>query len=221
MRTAVCASVAALLALHNVSEARAETSSRPGNRLYQGFALGGFGAAATLNIDDRQQHDEGGGVNVALNAAYLQGLLPHFGLGLFAGIGSAATAWSADRGEDRTRAQFALGPVFVGTYQPRRPNIEWRIGIPVGYTRAWFNPGQGRAVEEAFSTAHGMNLSLVAGIDILGKHHGGFIDLTYAFHLTWLTHGATLKSDESVRTKQSYRYFEQGAFLGFGYVYRF
>jgi hypothetical protein len=126
-----------------------------------------------------------------------------------------------DRGESRTRAQLALGPVFVGTYQTRRPNIEWRIGMPFGYTRAWFNPGKDRAVEENFSTAHGMNLSLVAGIDILGKHHGGFVDLAYALHLTWLSHTATLKSDESVQAKQSYRYLDLGVVFGSGYVYRF
>jgi hypothetical protein len=208
------------MALYDVSEARAETSSRPGSRLYQGVAISGSGAAS-LNIDDRRQHAEGGSVNVAFNVAYLQGVLPHFGLGLFAGIGSGSTTWSADRGENRTRAQLALGPVFVGTYRARRPNIEWRIGIPLGYTQAWFSPGKSRAVEETFSTGRGMNLSLVAGIDILGKHHGGFVDLGYALHLTWLTHSATLKSDNSVRTKQSYRYVEQGLALGCGYVYRF
>lgn len=220
MRAAVCALVAALVALHSVS-AQAETSSRPRSRLYQGFAIGAFDAASSLSIDDRRQHDEGGSINVAINAAYLQGVLPHFGLGLFAGIGSGNTSWSDDRGETRTRAQLALGPVFVTKYQVLFPKTEWRIGIPFGYTRAWFNPGKGRAVEETFSTAHGMNLSVVVGVDILGKHHGGFVDLAYAFHLTWLTHTATLKSDESVQTKQSYRYFDRGLVLGSGYLYRF
>jgi hypothetical protein len=220
MRAAVGVLVAGLVALHHASEARADTSSRPGSRLYQGFAISAFDAAS-LSSNDRQQQDEGGSVNVAINAAYLQGVLPHFGLGLFASIGSGDTNWSANRGEARTRAQFALGPVFVGTYRARRPNVEWRIGIPFGYTRAWFNPGKGYAVEETFSTGHGMNLSLVAGIDILGKHHGGFVDLAYALHLTWLTHTATLKSDASVQTEQSYRYFYRGLVLGSGYVYRF
>jgi hypothetical protein len=220
VKAVVCALVALLVALHHASEARADTSTRPGSRLYQGFAIGAS-AASSLSIEGGRQQDEGGSVNVALNAAYLQGVLPHFGLGLFASIGSGDTSWSANRGETRTRAQFALGPVFVGTYRARRPNIEWRIGIPFGYTRAWFSPGTGRAVEETFSTGHGMNFSLVVGIDLLGKHHGGFVDLAYAFHLTWLTHTSTLKSDESVQTQQSNRHFARGLVLGSGYVYRF
>jgi hypothetical protein len=104
----------------------------------------------------------------------------------------------------------------------RKPHAsEWRIGLPLGYTRAWINPGEGRAVDESFSAAHGMNLSVVAGVDFIGKHHGGFIDLAYAVHLTWLTHTATLKSDRSVQSKESYRYLDQALVFGVGYVYRF
>jgi hypothetical protein len=219
MKVGVCTVVAALLTLYNVSEARADTPSRPDSRLYQGNSIGL--SNASLSIDDHHQQDEGAGLFLALTAGYLQGLLPHFGVGLFAGIGSGGTNWSQNRGEGRTRTQLALGPVFVGSLQARRPNIEWRIGMPIGYTRAWFKPGKGRAVEETFSAAQGINLSLVVGIDILGKHHGGFVDLTGALHMTWLTHTATLKSDESVQTKQSYRYFDRALVLGTGYVYRF
>lgn len=218
MRGSVCTLVVALASLSNLSEARADTSSRLRSRFYQGFALG-VGAASSLTIDDRSQHDEGGTFNAVINAAYVQGVLPHFGLGLFGSIGSASTAWSEDRKETRTRAQLALGPVLV--LPAGYPNLEWRVGVPFGYTRAWFNPGEGRAVEETFSTAHGMNLSLVTGLDMLGEHHGGFVDLSYVFHLTWLTHTSTLRSDESVQAKQSYRYLERGLFLGAGYAYRF
>jgi hypothetical protein len=220
MRAAVCAIVTALLAFHHVPEARAETPSRPGSRLYQGFSFGNFGVSSSLSIGDHR-HDEESGFNVAVNVGYLQGLRRYLGLGLFAGIGSGDTYWSEQRGESRTRAHIALGPIFVGPFYARRPNIEWRIGLPLGYTRAWINPGQNREVEESFSAAHGMNLSVVAGVDIVGKHHGGFIDVAYAVHLTWLTHTATLKSDRSVQSKESYRYLDQALLLGVGYVYRF
>jgi hypothetical protein len=220
MRAAVCASAAALLALLNVSAARAETARRLSSRLYQGFAIGDIGAASSLSMDDGPSQDEGGSTNFAFNAAYLQGLLPYFGVGLFAGVGSADTAWSYDRGESRTRVQLALGPVFVGPL-PGAPGIEWRIGLPIGYTLAWFKPGKGRAVEDTYSNARGMNAALVLGADMLGTHHGGFIDLAYTFRLTWLTHTATLRSDKAVHIEQSYRYFERGLALGGGYVYQF
>lgn len=213
-------STVALLVLHNAPEARAETTKRLSSRLYAGVAFGGIGSGASLCIDDGPSEDEGGTANLALNAAYLQGILPYFGVGLFAGVGSANTAWSADRGENRTRVPLALGPVFIGPV-PGGPGVEWRIGLPVGYTLAWFKPAKGRAVEESYSSARGINASLVLGADIIGKHHGGFIDLAYTFHLTWLTHTATLRSDESVRVQQSYRYFERALALGAGYVYQF
>jgi hypothetical protein len=223
MRAAACALVAALLVLCNVSEARAEKKAdRLSSRLYTGVALsvGGDESAASLRVDDGPSQDEGSSPNVAFNAAYLQGLLPHFGVGLFAGVGSADTYWSNERGESRTRVRLALGPVFVADL-PGTNGIEWRIGIPIGYTLAWYKPAKGRAVEETYSNASGMNAALVVGADIVGKHHGGFIDLAYSFHLTWLTHTATLRSDESVHVQQSYRYFERTLALGGGYVYQF
>lgn len=222
MRAAVCASVAALLMLHNVSEARAEKGNHLSSRLYQGVALsvGGDESAASLSIDDGPSQAEGSDINASLNVSYLQGLLPHFGVGLFAGFGSANTFWSYNRDEIRTRAQLALGPVFVSEL-PGTNGVEWRIGIPIGYTLAWYKPAKGRAVEDTYSNGHGMNAALVLGADIVGRHHGGFIDLAYSFHLTWLTHTATLRSDESVHIQQSYRYFERTLALGGGYVYQF
>jgi len=219
VRAAAYTSVAALLVLP-VAEARAETPGRLSSRLYVGAALSGIGAESSLSADGGPSQDEGGGANIAFNAAYLQGLLPHFGVGIYAGAASADSIWSRDRGEGRGRAQLALGPMFVGSV-PGTFNVDWRIGLPIGYTLMWIRPGRGRAVEETYSNAHGLNGSLVLGVDILGKHHGGFVDLTYALQLSWLTHSATLRSDESVRSEQSYRYFDRGLALGAGYVYQF
>jgi hypothetical protein len=211
------ASVTALLVLCNVSAAGAETPNRPSSRLYTGVAVvGGF---PKLSIDGGPALSEDSTPNAALNAAYLQGLLPYFGVILSASVGTAGTAWSEDRGESRARAQLALGPVFV--FQLPGWTVDWRIGLPVGYTHAWHKPVEGRAVADEYSNGHGMNAALLFGADAIGKHHGGFIDFAYTYRLTWLTHTATLKSDESVHTEQSYRYSEGGFTFGGGYVYKF
>lgn len=217
MKAATCAAATALLVLCNVPAARAETPSRLSSRLYLGAALAS--GEPKLSIDGGPLLDEDSTINAALNAGYLQGLLPYFGVGLYAGFGSAGTYWSQNRGESRVRAELALGPVFV--FQLPWFSNDWRIGLPVGYTLAWFKPAEGRAVEDEYSTGHGMNAALVFGADIVGKHHGGFIDFAYTYRLTWLTHTATLKSDESVRVEQSYRYSEGGMAFGGGYVYKF
>ena len=220
MRTAACTVVAALLALLNAPKAHAETSNRPSSRFHAGIGFGSLGGPSYLSIDHGRWLDEHGSINITFNADYVHGLLPYFGLGLFAGVGTGGASWSLDRGESRSRAQFALGPVFIAPF-PGAPGTELRIGLPVGYTYAWFNPAKGRAVKETFSNGHGMNAALVVGVDITGKHHGAFVDLAYALNLTWLTHTATLKSDPSVRSQQEHRYFEHGLMLGAGYVYRF
>ncbi len=222
MRAGVCSLAAALLVLYDVSEARAEKGNHLSSRLYQGVAVsvGGDESAASLSIDGGPAHHEDSYINASINAAYVQGLLPHFGVGLFAGFGSANTFWSYYRDESRTRAQLALGPVFVSEL-PGTNGIEWRVGIPIGYSLAWYEPAKGRAVEDTYANAHGMNAAVVVGADIVGRHHGGFIDLAYSFHLTWLTHTATLRSDASVHVAESYRYFERTLALGGGYVYQF
>ena len=74
---------------------------------------------------------------------------------------------------------------------------------------------------ETYSRGRGLNLSLVAGLDFFGQHHGGYVDAAYAAHLTWVTHHATLKSDPTIRSTESYRYVEHAAVFGVGYAYRF
>jgi hypothetical protein len=212
--------IIAVLALCGSVEARADTPSSPRSRLYVGSTFS-FSARSSLTVDGHRQDDEGGAIGLAFSAGYLQRLLPHLGAGLFAGVGSAPTYWSEQRGEIRNRAQLAVGPVFFGTAIARRPTVEWRIGLPIGYTRAWFTPGPRRAVTEDYSPANGLNVSLIGGLDILGAHHGGYIDLGYAFHLTWLTHTATLDADPSVGSRQSYRYLDGAVIFGTGYSYRF
>jgi len=212
--------VIALLALCCSVEARADTPSPPRSRLYMG-STASISAHSSLTVDGRSQGDEGGAFGVAVGVGYLQRLVPHLGVGLFAGIGTASSYWAEQRGEHRNRAQLALGPVFFGTELRRSPTLEWRIGLPIGYTRAWLSPGPGRAVEETYSPGSGVNISLIGGLDILGAHHGGYVDLGYALHLTWLTHTATLKADPSVQSQQSYRYFDHAIILGTGYTYRF
>lgn len=210
----------ALLVLCRSTEARADSPSPPRSRLYMGSSFS-ISAQSSLTVDGRPQGDEGGAFGLAVNVGYLQRLVPHLGVGLFAGMGLAPSYWSEQRGETRNRAQLALGPVFFGTEVRRRPTIEWRIGLPIGYTRAWLRPGPGRAVEETYSPGSGLNISLIGGLDILGAHHGGYFDLGYALHLTWLTHTATLKADPSVQSQQSYRYSDHALIVGTGYTYRF
>jgi hypothetical protein len=220
MKARPSARIIAALAFCCSVEARADTPSPPRSRLYTGSTFS-FSAHSSLTVDGRAQDEEGGAVGLAFSLGYLQRLLPHLGAGLFAGLGSAPSYWSEQRGETRNRAQLALGPVFFGTAVRRRPTIEWRIGLPIGYTRAWLNPGPSRAVEESYSPANGVNFSLIGGLDILGAHHGGYVDLGYTLHLTWLTHTAILKADSSVQSQQSYRYFDRALVLGTGYTYRF
>ena len=212
--------IIALLALCGPVDALAEAPRPPRSRFYLGSSFT-FSGHSSLAIEDGAQHAEGGGLGLTFDVAYLQRLLPHVGASLSAGIGSAPTYWSTQRGEGRNRAQLALGPVLFGTAAKRGPNIEWRVGLPIGYTRAWFTPGPGRAVDEAYSPANGLNASLIGGLDIMGAHHGGYLHVGYTLHLTWLTHTAALKSDPRVRSQQQYRYLDGAVILGTGYAYRF
>jgi hypothetical protein len=212
---------ATLFALLLAPRARAEeTTVPPRSRIYTGLS-GSLTSNPTLSIDGQKQPSEGNSPGFAYTVGYLQRLMPHLGAVLTGGFGPTSTAWSSDRGESRTRADLAIGPVFCGTLGQSHPYVEWRLALPVGYSWAWFRQARGRAVEEKYSDGHGLNLSLVAGLDFFGQHHGGYLDVAYAARLTWITHSATLNSDPTIHSDQAYRYFEQAAVFGAGYAYRF
>lgn len=210
----------ASIALGLASAAHAQEMSPASSRFFTG-AQGGVMAPPSLHIDGKAQPSEGNDLAFGLTAGYLQRLAPHLGLQLIGTLGPAATAWSIARGESRTRADLALGPVYATTIKLRRPQVIWRIGLPIGYTWAWFRAGEGRAVEESYSGGRGLNVSLTSGFDFFGRRHGGYVDASYAMHLTWIDHHAVLESDPSVRSDEAYRYLEHSFVIGFGYAYRF
>lgn len=211
---------AGLLLLGRTQQACAQDFSPASSRLFVG-TLGGLMAPPSLEIDGKSQPTEGNDIVLGFSAGYLQRLAPHLGLELFGSIGPSTTAWSDGRGESRTRADLALGPVYATTIHLKRPEVSWRIGLPVGYTWAWFHAGKGRAVDESYSDGRGLNVSLTSGFDFFGHHHGAYLDGSYSMHLTWIDHHAVLKSDPSVRSDETYRYLEHTFVVGIGYLYRF
>lgn len=208
VKGALC-TLGSLAALSQASEARADEPAAPRSRFFVGSSMTLLGKTS-VRIDGSHR-DEGSNLAFAFfDAGYLQRLLPHFGLQLGASLAVMESDWSAQRNESRTRFQLAAGPAFVGTLKPRSPTVEWRVALPVGYTRTSIESNSARLVEESYTGGSGLSLSLLGGLDIMGKHHGGYFNLGYALNLAWLKHSASLYGDPTVHSQESYRFTECG-----------
>lgn len=180
----------------------------------------GLVGVSSLRIDGQGQPSEGRVETLAFMLDYVQHLAPHVGVELLGSVGSTSSRWSEARGESRARAELAMGPVFA-VERGRRTRFEWHVSLPVGYTFAWFGAGEDRIVSESYAHGAGLNFQLKTGLGIFARHHGGFIDVGYAFHVTWIDHRAHLISDPSISSTERYQYIEHAGFIGGGYTYLF
>lgn len=225
-----------LAALHSslASTAHAQDSVAPSSRVVGGI-VATAGPPPSLRIDGKKQDSERWGAPVLLGVttSYVQHIAPHFGMEVLGMVAPTSTRWSEMRGESRTRADLAFGPVFALSVR-RSPTLrlEWRVAAPLGYTFAWFSPGKSRAIKESYSLGGGLNFRLKTGLDFAIKVHQTIcFDLGYVLHATWVDRRASvvgqavgdqrLIADPPLQGNQRYQYVEHAIFIGGGYAYRF
>ncbi|AKU99066.1 hypothetical protein AKJ09_05730 [Labilithrix luteola] len=79
--------------------------------------------------------------------------------------------------------------------------------------------GEGRAVQHSYGTGLGANGGLLCGVDIAGRHSGGYFELAWIAHITWLDHTARLVRTGTV-VNESYQYIDHVLLFSAGYLYR-
>ncbi len=201
-------------------EARADEQPWMPARLHLGPRVTLYPQA--LEIDGRSQPSDGTSSGYGVNGAFRYHFLPWLGAEVSGSISRFSSEWSERRGETRTRADLAAGPLFIHTFPTSKFQVQLRFALPVGITWVWFDEGPERAVIEQYQTGRGFTVTLVGGLDIffVGPH-GAYLDLGLGGGAFSVQHSATLKADPTVRSTEQYRYSGTTALIGGGYAYRF
>lgn len=224
---ALQAMAAALCLLLLPCAARADDATPRRSTLYVGPKVAFFGSSG-LVIDGETQKSESDFTDYALSAGYRYRLLPWLGAELSGSIGKYSTSWSRERDESRARADIALGPVLLGTLyraraaKARLSRADWRLGIPVGVTWAWFEAGASRAVQARYEGGRGFTFGAVAGVDFsFAGNHGAYVDVGLAMSSLSITRSATVSAAPSVGGDEAYRYSDVRLWLAWGYALHF
>lgn len=184
------------------------------SRLFAGFEAG-FLVTRPLRVDGKRASDEGGNLYVGFHAGYSHALSDRFGVMGLTRYSAWTTAWAERAGEERNRIDLSLGPEvhardgIVGAY----------CSLPLGPTIVQSQAAEGRAVQHSYRGGLGVNAGLLCGVDIAGRHSGGYVELAWITHVTWLDHTARLIRSGAV-VNESYQYVDNVLLFSAGYLYR-
>lgn len=213
--------LAVLGALLGARSAQAQDQRRADRAMVFAGLRGLYVGSSSLRIDGERRSNEGSVYGAGLEAGARYRVLGLLGVELRGHLDIYRTSWAADRQEGRTRADVTVGPVLTGEWRRQKPYIGWRVGLPVGPSWSWFEPGPSRGVEDDYGTGHGVIAHLIGGLDLFSGHQGGYLEL--AAMKSWFTieHRARLKSDPAVFVREEYRYADFALAFTCGYAVRF
>lgn len=214
----------AVLSTHiaRAAEPKAPRSNAPSPNLRFGFPVVGLITSTTLRVKGREDFNEGMGDYIGGSLAYAHPLLPYLTLMGLARWTTEETDWSDERREVRSRFDIALAPELGWSPRSKPPvRATFRVSIPLGPTWSWIKLHQAGPVRHEYSTGFGLNVGLVAGVDVVWSHSGFFMEFAALRHLTTVDHTATLVADPSVTSSEKYHFDQASVGLGAGYIYRF
>lgn len=183
-----------------------------------GLSVGPILSAA--NVDGEKVETLGASLAVAGEASYARGIYgKHLGLVGIARFGTWPDGWSAQAGEDRYRADFALGAL-----------TRWKLGIGVdaasisaalafGPTVSWIDTPAHVSISEQYSLGGGLNCGLRMRLAVpLTGPHGVVLDFSGWFHSTWLQRESQVLGTNNIAS-QDYRFLDLQGLLTIGYVF--
>ena len=104
--------------------------------------------------------------------------------------------------------------------RPRRPNVQFRLSAPLGYTRVSVGEnGDDRAVRDRYSDGHAFQASAMAGVDVSGSNSGAYLNFEFTARFFGRDHTTTLVSDPAVSATERQTVTDRSLMMVAGFLY--
>jgi hypothetical protein len=130
------------------------------------------------------------------------------------------TDFAESVGEGRAAVDFGVGPELRLQTRGRRPNVQWRLALPLGFTRVYMSGASGRAVEATNTDGNGFQMAAIGGVDLAGLHYGGYIQLEYVLRVFGSTRTSVSQQEPFVTAHDDFDFVDHSFLIVTGVLFR-